>query len=123
LRPKSGCPADRAAEIDQFEGRNFCRPVLCSDLCSVQGSDMSDNIEEGFMVFIADGQDGIGAVREVNSTSIVIYVENAGEFVVPRSAVKDVHFQKVILRPDRLDKRLLTAIGHEHDSEDPNLVG
>lgn len=84
---------------------------------------MTENIEEGFMAFLGDGQEGIGAVREVNDTSIVIYIENAGEFVVPRTAVKDVHSQKVILRPDRLDKRLLTAIGHEHDSEDPNLVG
>ena len=84
---------------------------------------MTENIEEGFMAFIADGQDGIGAVREVNNTSIVIYVENAGEFVIPRSAVKDVHSEKVILRPDRLDKRLLAAVGHIHDSEDPNLVG
>jgi len=87
------------------------------------GSVMTENIEEGFIAFIADGQEGIGAVREVNETSIVIYVENAGEFAVPRTAVKDVHFQKVILRADRLDKRLLEAIGHEHDSEDPNLVG
>jgi hypothetical protein len=84
---------------------------------------MTENIEEGFMAFIAEGQEGIGAVREVTPTSIVIYVENAGEFVVPRSAVQDVHTQKVILRPDRLDKRLLTAVGHVHDSEDPNLVG
>jgi hypothetical protein len=84
---------------------------------------MTENIEEGFMAFIADGQDGIGAVREVNNTSIVIYVENAGEFVIPRSAVKDVHSEKVILRPDRLDKRLLVAVGHAHDREDPNLVG
>ena len=84
---------------------------------------MTENIEEGFMAFIADGADGIGAVREVNATSLVIYVENGGEFVVPRSAVKDVHSQKVILRPERLDKRLLAAIGHVHDSEDPNLVG
>ena len=84
---------------------------------------MTENIEEGFMAFLADGRDGIGAVREVSSTSIVIYVENAGEFVVPRSAVKTVHSQKVILNPKLLDKRLLAAIGHVHDSEDPNLVG
>ncbi len=84
---------------------------------------MAENIEVGFMVFLADGKDGIGAVREVTPTSVVIYVENAGEFVVPRSAVKDVHSEKVLLRPEHLDKRLLKAIGHEHDSEDPNLVG
>jgi hypothetical protein len=84
---------------------------------------MTEHIEEGFMAFIADGKDGIGAVREVNSTSLIIYVENAGEFVVPRSAVKDVHSEKVILKPELLDKRLLAAVGHSHDSEDPNLVG
>jgi len=50
---------------------------------------MTENIEEGFMAFLGDGQEGIGAVREVNDTSIVIYIENAGEFVVPRTAVKD----------------------------------
>ncbi|HET6389107.1 hypothetical protein [Hyphomicrobium sp.] len=84
---------------------------------------MSENIDVGFMVFLADGQEGIGAVREVTPTSIVIYIENAGEFVVPRSAIRDVHSEKVILKAELLDKRLLQAIGHEHDSEDPNLVG
>jgi hypothetical protein len=87
------------------------------------GGFMTENVQEGFMAFIADGQEGIGAVREVNETSIVIYVENAGEFVVPRSAVQDVHSEKVILRPDRLDKRLLAAVGHAHDREDPDLAG
>src|SRR5262245_5331027 len=84
---------------------------------------MTEQIEEGFMAFLVDGKDGIGAVREVTTTSLIIYVENAGEFVVPRSAVKDVHSQKVLLKPELLDKRLLSAIGHVHDSEDPKLVG
>jgi hypothetical protein len=84
---------------------------------------MTEHIETGYMAFIADGKDGIGGVREVTTTSLVIYVENAGEFVVPRSAVKDVHSQKVILNPKLLDKTFLRAIGHVHDSEDPNLVG
>jgi hypothetical protein len=84
---------------------------------------MTEKIEEGFMAFLVDGKDGIGAVREVTTTSLVIYVENAGEFEIPRSAVKDVHSQKVLLKPELLDKRLLAAIGHVHDSEDPKLVG
>ncbi len=84
---------------------------------------MSDKIEEGFMAFLVDGKDGIGAVRNVTPTSLVLYIENAGEFVVPRSAVKDVHSQKVLLKPELLDKRLLAAVGHVHDSEDPKLVG
>jgi hypothetical protein len=84
---------------------------------------MTEKIEAGFMAFLVDGKDGIGAVREVTPNSLVIYIENAGEFVVPRLAVKDVHSQKVLLDPGLLDKRLLAAIGHVHDSEDPKLVG
>lgn len=84
---------------------------------------MTQKIEEGFMAFLADGKDGIGAIRDVTPTSLVLYVENAGEFVIPLSAVKDVHSQKVLLKPELLDKKLLAAIGHVHDSEDPKLVG
>jgi hypothetical protein len=84
---------------------------------------MLENIQEGYMAFLAGGTDGIGAVREINATSLVIYVENAGEFVVPHTAVQDVHSQKVILKPEALDERLLAAIRHVHDSEDPNLAG
>jgi hypothetical protein len=87
------------------------------------GISMSEKIEEGFVVFIADGAEGVGAVEQVGATSITVYVENAGEFEVPRSAIKDVHSQKVILDPKRLDRGFLDAIGHQHDREDPNLVG
>ncbi len=84
---------------------------------------MTEMIEAGFMAFVAEGSEGIGAVRSVNHAALVIYVENAGEFIVPRSAVKAVHDQKVILNPIHLDKALLKAVGHAHDDEDPNLVG
>jgi hypothetical protein len=50
-------------------------------------------------------------------------VENGGEFTVPRAAVRKVHDSKVILDPGKLDKALLRAVGHAHDSEDPKLVG
>jgi hypothetical protein len=80
-------------------------------------------IEPGFMAFLAEGREGIGAVRSKTSGHIVIYVENAGEFVVPMSAVRAVHDQKVMLDPDVLDNALLKALGHAHDREDPNLVG
>jgi hypothetical protein len=84
---------------------------------------MNEPIEQGYMAFIAEGKEGIGAVRGVSTDSIVIYVENAGEFIVPRSAVKKVHDKKVMLNPRALDKALLDAIGHVHDREDPNLTG
>ena len=74
------------------------------------------------MAFIAEGKEGIGAVREVARDHIMIYVENGGEFNVPRSAVRRVHDEKVILDPKQLDKALLDALGHAHDSEDPKLA-
>ena len=84
---------------------------------------MIERIEQGFMAFIAEGKEGIGAVRQVTTKAIVIYVENGGEFTVPIAAVRRVHDQKVILDPDRLDKALLKAVAHAHDKEDPKLVG
>lgn len=85
---------------------------------------MSETISKGFMVFVSDGAEGIGAVREVRQTlpEFVIYIENAGDFVVPLSAVKEVHSDKVILDHTRLDPRLRDAIRHARDSEDPNYI-
>jgi len=84
---------------------------------------MNEPIELGYMAFVAEGSEGIGAVRGVSPDHVVIYVENAGEFIVPMTAVRKVHDQKVMLNPRLLDKALLSAIGHVHDSEDPKLVG
>jgi len=83
---------------------------------------MREQISEGFMVFIADGDEGIGSVREIRPglPELVVYIENAGDFVVPLSAVRDVHSDKVVLNFDRLDLRLRDAIRHARDSEDPN---
>jgi hypothetical protein len=84
---------------------------------------MNERIEPGFMAFVKEGSEGIGAVRGVTPDHVVIFVENAGEFIVPMTAVRSVHDQKVMLDPRRLDEALLSAIGHVHDSEDPKLVG
>lgn len=88
---------------------------------------MNRQIGEGFMVFVSDGDEGIGSVREIRGDSaeqepseLVIYIENAGDFVVPSSAVKAVHSEKVILDFEHLDERLQDAILHARDSEDPN---
>jgi hypothetical protein len=84
---------------------------------------MNERIETGFMAFVAEGSEGIGAVRGTSPDHLVIYVENASEFIVPMTAVRGVHDKKVMLDPRLLDKALFTAIGHVHDSEDPKLVG
>lgn len=84
---------------------------------------MKEPIEQGFMVFLAEGAEGIGAVRDTTADSILVYVENGGEFSVPLAAVKNVHDQKVLLDARLLDKALLDAVGHAHDREDPRLIG
>lgn len=78
-----------------------------------------ENIEEGFMVFTADGELGVAAVREVRSGELVINIQNAGDFVVPIGAVRDVHSQKVVLDVDRLEPRVREALKHVHEREDP----
>jgi hypothetical protein len=83
-----------------------------------------DAIEEGFEVFVSDHDKPFGAVRRVSrhgGGELVVYVENAGDFSVPLTAVAAVHAQKVILDGAKLDKRLREAIRHAHDAEDPRL--
>ena len=84
---------------------------------------MDEAIQVGYQVFVADGDEEVGAVRAVSPNGraeLIIYVENAGDFVVPLSAVEAVHSQKVILSCGKLDRRLRQAIGHAHDAEEPN---
>jgi hypothetical protein len=85
---------------------------------------MKDNIEVGFQTFVSDGGEEFGAVRAVapgGRSELVIYVENAGDFVVPLDAVEAVHSGKVILTCAKLERRLRQAIGHAHDAEKPGL--
>lgn len=81
---------------------------------------MQEQVQIEDEAFVSDGDAAIGAVREVSPNGrpeLVIYVENAGEFTVPLTAVEAVHSKKVILNCGRLDLRLRQAIGHAHDSE------
>jgi hypothetical protein len=85
---------------------------------------MREDIKVGYQAFISDGGEEFGAVREVSpngAPALVIYVENAGDFLVPFEAVASVHSQKVILECGKLDLRLRRAIGHAHDAEKPGL--
>ena len=84
----------------------------------------TERIQAGFDVFIHNGDKAVGAVRQVapdGNREIVIYVENAGDFVVPLSAVKEVISEKVVLYDANLSLELRQAIGHIHDVEDPKI--
>ena len=82
---------------------------------------MAEAIQEGFDVFIHDGGKSFGAVRQVHGHRIVIYVENAGDFAVPLTAVKEVASEKVVLDSARLEPNLREAIRRAHSGEDPRI--
>ncbi|HVV84117.1 MAG TPA: hypothetical protein VHE35_13675 [Kofleriaceae bacterium] len=85
---------------------------------------MPENIQVGHQVFVSDGGEEIGAVRQVGPggrAELVVWVENGGDFTVPFDAVEAVHSQKVVLSCAKLSPELRRAIGHAHDKEVPGL--
>ena len=83
---------------------------------------MHDKIQAGFDVFVHDGEKSFGAVRQVRKTELVVYIENAGDFEIPLSAVKDAEAGKVILDSGKLDAKLKDAIRRAHSGEDPRIA-
>jgi hypothetical protein len=79
--------------------------------------DTTQDIEVGYHVFVSDGGEEVGAVREVAPSELVVWIENAGDFTVPLSAIEAVHSEKVVLACERLAPDLRRAIGHAHDVE------
>ncbi|KQQ75525.1 hypothetical protein ASF73_06875 [Xanthomonas sp. Leaf131] len=76
-------------------------------------------IEIGQMVFLRDGEVGVGAVRDIlnDGAELVINIENGGDFVLPRAVVRDVHSGKVMLDVDQLPEEVRNALRHPHDNE------
>jgi hypothetical protein len=77
-------------------------------------------VKIGFQVFVEEGGEECGAVREVapeGRAEIIVYIENAGDFIVPASAIRSAHEGKVVLDPDQLDYELIDAIARAHDHE------
>ena len=86
--------------------------------------EMLRSVQVGDQVFLEEGGEECGAVRDVAPTGrpeLAVYVENAGEFTVAASAVRSAHDGKVILDRTRLDQALLDAIAHAHDREVPGV--
>jgi hypothetical protein len=80
-----------------------------------------ERIEEGFDVFVHDGEKAFGAVRHVRARDITVYVEGGGDFVVPLDAIKEVESEKVVLNYAKLEERLKKAIDRAHKGEDPTI--
>jgi hypothetical protein len=79
---------------------------------------MAFHVQVGDQLFLEEGGDEIGAVREVQPDHLVVYVEAAGDFVVPGQWVRAAHDGKVVLDPNRIgNPALLRAAAHAHDHE------
>ncbi|AAY48916.1 conserved hypothetical protein [Xanthomonas campestris pv. campestris str. 8004] len=78
-------------------------------------------IEVGQMVFLRDGEVGVGAVREVrsNGAELVINIENGGDVTVATSVVRDVHSGKVMLDVEQLPESVRAALRKPHENELP----
>jgi hypothetical protein len=74
-------------------------------------------VQIGDQVYLSEGGEEAGSVRAVSPHELVIYIENAQDFVVPAQAVTAVHDGKVILDPKRLDPAMIEAIAHAHERE------
>src|SRR5918993_928908 len=104
--------------------RDNLLPQISSDYARKKDGVMEQKrkIEIGSQVYLEEGGDPCGAVRDVrleNRDEITIYVENSGEFIVSLDAVGAAHDGKVILDRARLDQSLLDAVAHAHDAEVP----
>ena len=75
-------------------------------------------IEIGFQAFAQGAEEEFGAVRQVRQSDLVIYIEDAGDTIVPLSAVTDVIEGKVIVDVQRLEDGVRRAIERAHRDED-----
>jgi hypothetical protein len=78
---------------------------------------MAFHVQVGDQLFLEEGGEEIGAVRKVAPDHLLVYVEAAGDFVVPGPWVRAAHDGKVVLDPTRVDSTFLIAASGAHDRE------
>jgi len=74
-------------------------------------------VSVGDQVFLDGNDEEIGAVREVNPDHVVVYLENAGDFIVRGPHVKSAHDGKLVLDPRHAEPALLEAARSAHVRE------
>ncbi len=75
-------------------------------------------IEVGYQAFAQGSEEEFGAVRQVRPQDLVVYIEDAGDTIIPLSAVTDVVEGKVIVDTQKLDEGVRRAIANAHRDED-----
>ena len=76
------------------------------------------SIEIGYQAFAKGAEEEFGAVRQVRPQEVVVYIEDAGDTIIPLSAVTDVVEGKVIIDVQRLPENVQGAIAKAHRDED-----
>lgn len=71
-------------------------------------------IEAGDEVFVDDAEGIVGHVRRANLREIFIFVEERGDFVLPRTAIKSASNGQIVLYCNQLPLRMRADIGHLH---------
>ncbi len=75
-------------------------------------------IEVGYQAFAKGSEEEFGAVRQVRPQDLVVYIEDAGDTIIPIAAVTEVVEGKVIIDIQRLDDNVRRAIANAHRDED-----
>lgn len=79
---------------------------------------MAFHVQVGDQLFLEEGGDEIGAVRQVAPDHLVVYIEASGDFTVPGGWVRAAHDGKVVLDESKIDNvALLMAAHRAHDDE------
>jgi hypothetical protein len=79
------------------------------------------HIQIGYPVFLADGADAFGAVRDIvpdGKPVLLVNIEGAGDVRIPIEAIVKVAAKRVVVAWDRLDEVIHDAIRHARDRED-----
>ena len=74
-------------------------------------------IEVGYQAFAQGSEEEFGAVRQVRPQDLVVYIEDAGDTMIPLSAVTEVIEGKVIVDTEKLDEGVRRAIANAHRDE------
>lgn len=77
------------------------------------------SIYPGDEVFVDDGRDIVAHVRRSNLREVFIFIEDTGDFTLPRDVIKTANDGRVVLICKKLPAEFRAAIGHLHGDPDP----
>jgi hypothetical protein len=75
-------------------------------------------VKIGDQVFAREDGEEFGAVRQVYPHELVVFIEGAGDFTIPSTAVSAVHDGKIIVDPAELPAAARMAIKTAHRKEE-----